>query len=152
MGGRGGASGDKWIETFVPYRLYRATNKLNAKLLGKLRGLRINPSQWRVLSLLKAYGTLQMGSIIELALMEQSTVSRVVAQLEKKGQVTRRASTVDARVIEVRLTRKGAEAFNEIIPTALRHQEIAFRGFTECELALLVDMLARLENNIEAYE
>ena len=59
-------AGDNWIEGFVPYRLYRVTNRLNAKLLGKLKSLRINPSQWRVLSVLKAYGTLNMGAFFPL--------------------------------------------------------------------------------------
>ena len=76
MGAARDDSGDNWIEAFVPYRLYRATNRLNAKLLGKLKSQRINPSQWRVLSVLRAYGTLNIGQIAEVTLMEQPTVSR----------------------------------------------------------------------------
>src|SRR4051812_37187826 len=138
-------AGDNWIEEFVPYRLYRVTNRLNAKLLGKLKSLRINPSQWRVLSVLKAYGKLNIGAIVDLTLMEQPTVSRVVAQLEGKGRVSRRPSSDDARVTEVSLTPKGVEAFNQIVPTALRHQELAFQGFTAAETVSLVRLLAKIE-------
>ena len=145
-------TGDNWIEGFVPYRLYRVTNRLNAKLLGKLKSMRINPSQWRVLSVLKAYGTLNIGAIADLTLMEQPTVSRVVAQLEAKGGLSRRASDEDARVTEVALTAKGVDAFNQIIPTALRHQELAFEGFTVKEMATLTRLLAKVEKNIEAYD
>lgn len=145
-------AGDNWIEGFIPYRLYRVTNKLNAKLLGKLKSMRINPSQWRVLSVLKAYGTLNIGAISDLTLMEQPTVSRVVAQLESKGGLARNPSTDDARVTEVSLTAKGVDAFNQIIPTALRHQELAFEGFTVKEMATLTRLLAKVEKNIEAYD
>lgn len=144
--------GDNWIEDFVPYRLYRVTNRLNAKLLTKLKSIRINPSQWRVLSVLKAYGVLNIGQIADLTLMEQPTVSRVVAQLEGKGGVTRTPATADGRITEVALTRKGIEAFNQIMPTALRHQESAFKGFTAKELETLKTLLAKVEKNIEAYD
>ena len=54
--------GNGWLDDFVPYQLYRVTNKLNARLLKRLKTLRINTSQWRVLSVLRAYGPLSTGS------------------------------------------------------------------------------------------
>jgi DNA-binding MarR family transcriptional regulator len=152
MADGGAAQGDNWIEDFVPYRLYRVTNRLNAKLLSRLKSIRINPSQWRVLSVLRAYGMLNIGQIADLTLMEQPTVSRVVAQLESKGGVSRTPSAADARVTEVALTAKGVEAFNHIIPTALRHQQQAFEGFTAKELDTLKRLLSKIEKNIEAYD
>ena len=145
-------AGDNWIEDFVPYRLYRVTNRLNAKLLSRLKSIRINPSQWRVLSVLRAYGVLNIGQIADLTLMEQPTVSRVVAQLEGKGGLTRRPSAADARVTEVALTAKGVEAFEHIIPTALRHQQLAFEGFSAKELETLKKLLSKIEQNIESYD
>jgi DNA-binding MarR family transcriptional regulator len=152
MGAAQADSGDDWIETFVPYKLYRATNRLNAKLLGKLKSLKINPSQWRVLSVLRAYGVMNIGQISEATLMEQPTVSRAVAQLEIKGKVDRRVSGEDARITEVSLTAKGAEAFEQIVPTALRHQALALKGFTPEDIAQLSALLARIESNIDAYD
>lgn len=144
--------GDNWIEGFVPYQLYRATNRLNAKLLGKLKSLKINPSQWRVLSVLRAYGVMNIGQISDATLMEQPTVSRAVAQLETKGKVSRRASGEDARITEVSLTAKGVEALEQIMPTALRHQAQALKGFTPEDIAQLSTLLARIESNIDAYD
>jgi DNA-binding MarR family transcriptional regulator len=146
------SAGDNWIEGFVPYHLYRVTSKLNAKLMGKLKANRINPSQWRVLSVLKAYGTLSIGNVVELTLMEQPTVSRVVAQLEQDGRLVRRWSDADSRVAELTITPLGVEAFNEIIPTALRHQELAFQGFSPKEITVLSGLLERIEKNIEYYD
>lgn len=36
---------DRWLDNFVPYHLYRVTNKLNARLLKRLKSMRINSSQ-----------------------------------------------------------------------------------------------------------
>jgi MarR family transcriptional regulator, organic hydroperoxide resistance regulator len=146
------SKGDGWIEDFVPYQLYRVTTKLNAKLMGKLKRNRINPSQWRVLSILKAYGTLNMGKLVELTLMEQPTVSRVVAQLEQEGRVERRWSANDQRVAELTLTPAGDEAFQAIIPTAQRHRELAMKGLDADEIATLKGLLGRIEANLEFYD
>jgi MarR family transcriptional regulator, organic hydroperoxide resistance regulator len=146
------AEGDNWIDDFVPYQLYRVTSKLNAKLMGKLKAAKVNPSQWRVLSILRAYGTLNVGKLVELTLMEQPTVSRVVAQLEQEGRVERRWSSVDSRVAELTLTPAGAEALEAIIPTALRHQQLALKGFGADEIEAFTAMLSRIEANIEFYD
>ena len=92
--------GNGWLDDFVPYQLYRVTNKLNARLLKRLKTMRINSSQWRVLSVLRAYGPLSIGRIVETTLMEQPTTSRVVAQLERVGHV-------EAAAVRSRLARGG---------------------------------------------
>jgi MarR family transcriptional regulator, organic hydroperoxide resistance regulator len=140
---------DRWLDTFVPYHLYRVTNKLNARLLKRLKALRINTSQWRVLSVLRAYGPMSIGAIVEATLLEQPTTSRVVAQLERIGHVTRRLSDQDSRVAEISITAAGMEAFSSIVPAALKHQTIAFQNVTAKEMATLVDILKRVERNIE---
>jgi MarR family transcriptional regulator, organic hydroperoxide resistance regulator len=150
--GAAAVAGDGWLDEFIPYQLYRVTNKLNAKLLSRLRGRRINPSKWRVLSVLKAYGWMSIGRIVETTLLEQPTVSRVVAQLEREGRVARRTSDVDSRVMEISLTAAGVEAFNHIMPAALNHQELAFRNISRKEIEALVGTLSKIEKNIEFYD
>jgi MarR family transcriptional regulator, organic hydroperoxide resistance regulator len=140
---------DRWLDTFVPYHLYRVTNKLNARLLKRLKALRINTSQWRVLSVLRAYGPLSIGAIVEATLLEQPTASRVIAQLERLGHVTRRLSDQDSRVAQISITAAGMEAFSSIVPAALKHQTIAFHNVSSKEIAMLVDILKRVEHNIE---
>jgi MarR family transcriptional regulator, organic hydroperoxide resistance regulator len=151
-GGGNAEMGDQWLDDFIPYRLYRATTKLNAKLLSRLRALRINPARWRVLSVLKAYGPLSIGEIAEATLSEQPTVSRVVAQLEKEERVVRRLSAEDSRVAEISLTKQGVDAFNQIVPTALKHQELAFRDVSQKDIAALMTLLNKIESNLQLYE
>jgi MarR family transcriptional regulator for hemolysin len=143
------AAGDNWLRDFIPYRLYRVTHKLNAKLMSRLRSRRINPSMWRVLSVLKAHGRLSINGIVDTALMEQPTASRVVAKLEREGRVRRRPAERDSRVTEISLTAEGAAAFNDIVPAALNHQEIALRNISRKEIQALVSVLEKIEKNIE---
>ena len=140
--------GNGWLDDFVPYQLYRVTNKLNARLLKRLKTMRINTSQWRVLSVLRAYGPLSIGRIVDTTLLEQPTTSRVVAQLERVGHVKRRLHDLDSRVVEISITPAGLEAFEGIVPAALKHQSLAFQNVSAKETAQLVATLRKIEKNI----
>lgn len=141
--------GDAWLDGYVPYLLYRVTNKLNARLLTRLRATRTNPARWRVLSVLRAHGTLRVNDVVEHTLMGQPTVSRVIAQLEREGRVTRTQDAADSRVTRVALTAKGVATFEAIVPTAIRHQEIALRGLTKADVAAITRVLCQIERNID---
>ena len=145
-------SGDKWLQSFVPYLLYRITNHLNRRLRSRLRKGGINISRWRVLAVLRAYGKLTLGQIVDLTAMEQPSVSRIVTQLEQEGLVRRRISSRDSRFVNVRLTAAGERTFRGIYPTAERHQDRALRGFSAKEINTLTSYLKRIQTNIEAEE
>lgn len=146
------AKGDGWLDDYLPYQLYRATNRLNVRLQGRLRAIGINLSQWRVLSVLRSYGTLTIGRIVETTLMEQPTVSRVVVQLEQDGLVSRNVSDADSRMVDITITLKGAEAFDSIRSSAYRHEKLALEGLDQKQLDSLRDTLRHIELNIDLYE
>lgn len=146
------AHGDKWLGTFVPYLLYRTSNQLNQRIRNRLRKSGVNLARWRVLAVLRAYGKLNLGRIVELTVMQQPSISRIVTQLEREGLAKRSVSSKDSRVVHVRLTAAGERAFNEIYPTAQRHQEHALSGFTKKEINTLISFLRRIQDNIEAYK
>jgi DNA-binding MarR family transcriptional regulator len=143
-------TGDLWLDSFFPYRLYRASKKLQLRLQTRLRAQRMSPSQWQVISVLKAYGAMSIGEIVDATLMEQPTVSRVVARLEKNSLVSRRASTRDSRMALISLTAAGDEVFKQIVPAALRHQDLALTGVARKEVAQVIATLEKIEENIES--
>jgi DNA-binding MarR family transcriptional regulator len=145
-------TGDKWLQGYVPYLLYRITSHLNRRLRNRLRKEGINIARWRVLAVLRAYGDLNLGGIVDLTVMEQPSVSRIVAQLEQEGLVKRRLSRKDSRFVNVTLTAAGAKAFQSIYPTAQKHQESALRNFSRKEINTLIKLLRRIQANIEAEE
>jgi len=142
--------GDNWLVGFVPYQLYRITNSLNQRLRSRLRNQSISVSRWRVLSVLRAKGTLTINEIAELTAMEQPTVSRTVSRLVRDQLVSRRPSKHDSRYMEVSLTTGGERAFKTIYPIAEQHQTDALRGFSEAELDTLRGYLQRLQRNVTA--
>lgn len=144
--------GDKWLRSFIPYLLYRTSNQLNQRIRSRLRESGVNLARWRVLAVLRAYGELNLGQIVELTVMQQPSISRVVTQLEREGLARRKISRKDSRVVNVSLTAAGEKAFREIYPTAQKHQERALQGFTKKEINTLTSFLRRIQDNIEADE
>jgi DNA-binding MarR family transcriptional regulator len=140
--------GDEWLDGYLPYQIYRVSSLMNGRLQGQLRALGVNLTKWRVLSVLQAHGRCNLSRIVDLTLMEQPTVSRVVANLEEEGMIDRRVSAGDTRVMEVALTPKGAAVFAEILPIAVRRQRAALEGLSKGELASMRMILARIEANI----
>ncbi|MGD8385457.1 MAG: MarR family winged helix-turn-helix transcriptional regulator [Lysobacterales bacterium] len=141
--------GDHWLGKFVPYLIYRITNKLNQRLRKSLRKSGINLARWRVMSVLKDKSALNMGEIVAATIIEQPTVSRIVDQLEREGLAIRKADDKDSRYVQVMLTDEGEEAFAEIYPLATRHQEKALQGFSEEDIRVLTGLLQKILNNIE---
>src|SRR5690606_2327989 len=124
--------------------------QLNRRLRSRLRKEAINISRWRVLAVLRAYGDLNLGEIVDLTVMEQPSVSRIVAQLDQEGLVRRKASREDSRFVNVALTAAGRKAFQGIYPTAVKHQGLALRGFSRKEIETFTDYLRRIQENIGA--
>jgi DNA-binding MarR family transcriptional regulator len=140
--------GDAWLDSYLPYQIYRVSSLMNGRLQGQLRAMGVNLSQWRVLSVLQAHGRCNLSRIVDLTLMEQPTVSRVVANLQEEGMIDRRVSAGDTRVMEVALTAKGVAVFQDILPTAVRRQRAALEGLSKTDLAVVRTTLARIEANI----
>ena len=140
--------GDHWLDDYLPYQLYRISNLMNVRLQRQLRGVGMNLSRWRVLCVLRSDGRLSISKIVELTLMEQPTVSRVVANLEEEGMIDRRVSEEDSRVMEIALTEKGTAVIGEVQPAAVNRQRAALDGVTASDLATFRRVLARITDNI----
>lgn len=149
---RGKRGGDRWLDGFIPYQLYRITNALNQRLRARLRRSSMSLSRWRVLSVLRAFGTLSINEIAALTVMEQPTVSRTVSRLVRDGLVDRRAAQQDSRVMEVSLTPAGHRAFEKIYPIAVEHQSAALDGFSSGEIESLRGYLQRIQDNLASAE
>jgi DNA-binding MarR family transcriptional regulator len=143
------SKGDNWLDDYIPYLLFRISNRLDLKLRERLRKLKISIWWWRVLAVLRAYGTMTIGQIAETTAVEQPTVSRVVRNMESKGWATRETGHHDSRYVHVSLTARGQEAFDAILPAALRHQGQALDGISAQERIALKRALEAMLRNVE---
>ena len=142
--------GNRWLESYVPYLFYSITGQHNRNLRKRLKRSGINLARWRVLAVLKDHGRMNISQIVERTIIEQPTVSRIVDQLEREGLAVRETSDHDSRFVEVMLSSAGEAAFEEIYPSALKHQAQALQGFTDKETGILTGFLERIQSNISS--
>ncbi len=103
----------------------------------------IAPSHGIVLQQLFASGPLNMSDLARNARRSKSTLTVLVAKLEKAGYVERMPDSEDSRGIKVRLTQKGLglkPAFHSISEGL---QNIILKNLTEEEATRLEELLAK---------
>ncbi len=139
---------ENFLDDFVPYVMYRITNRLNMDLQDCLRPLKINVSRWRVLCALTAHDGRTMSDLCAFTMMEQSSISRVVDTMEKENLVSRRLQEKDNRYVLVYLTDRGREIFREAYVRAFSREDRALRGLSDQDRQQLLDLLNRVFENI----
>jgi DNA-binding MarR family transcriptional regulator len=132
------------LEAFAPYLLNQVTNRLNLRMQQHLRYHRVSVPQWRVLCLLTVNGPQSIGTIVAKTVIPQSSLSRVVDQIERRGLVERRPRPHNNRVIDVHLTRQGRAIFERILPAALAVRDELVADLSEAESRQFVRILRKL--------
>ncbi len=140
---------ETFLDEFIPYVMYRITNRLNMDLQDCLRPLKINVSRWRVLCALHASDGRNMSELCSFTMMEQSSVSRVIDSMEKEKLVTRKLREKDNRYVLVHLTKKGQDTFRSATVPAFSREDRALKDFSEEDRKQLLKLLNHMLENIQ---
>lgn len=135
------------LARFLPYHVNRTGMRLAGAFGEELTRYDLSVPMWRVLAALWDGGERKAGDLMVDTSIEQSTLSRLLTAMEKRGLLRRRRSEADARAVVVKLTAEGRKLTKELIPYALRNERIALRGFSEQEIDQLLAMLTRIYEN-----
>jgi DNA-binding MarR family transcriptional regulator len=121
------------LDDLLPYLLNRLVATLNQNLGEELRRKGYTFQEWRILAVLAAHDGITLSQLAEAAVIPQPTVSRLVAQLARRGFLHRRPGARDGRLIEIRLTSAGRAAYNRMLPLAVAEFRSAVAGFDKAE-------------------
>lgn len=95
-----------------------ASEEFHARV--RAEGLRV--PEWRVLACLADADGQMVTRLAALALIEQSRLTRIIAQMERRGLVIRRADPEDGRRVRVFLTDGGRALAGRLIAAARSHE------------------------------
>lgn len=138
------APGEFDLPSFIPYLLNRVTNHMNDEVRKSLKPLRLSIKQWRVLAVLQSRGSTSLTELSILTVTDQSTLSRVVKQMEERGLIYREVADQDGRVINLNLTPSGQAAFNKVWPMAHQIYQWGTGDLAAEELAVLRAVLQKM--------
>jgi DNA-binding MarR family transcriptional regulator len=127
----------------LPYLINVITNYVNESMLEDLRRAGMTVPRWTVLTALRDEDGLAIGDLSERCMIRQSSLTRVVDQLQRDGHVRRRAKRGDLRVVQVFITKAGNALYESVVPGALERASNEIRSLLSTEVDALAEVLER---------
>ncbi|ODT67087.1 MAG: transcriptional regulator [Pelagibacterium sp. SCN 63-23] len=146
--GRLPSLGEIGLNQFAPYLLNRLSASYNTHLQDVLRPHDLTTAKMRALSLLTISEGLTVNELADLAVLEQSTMSRTLDALEEQGLVRREMRKGDMRVRELHITEQGRAAFQAFWPVLYGLYADLFEGVDADEYDRFIDTLHKVLRNM----
>lgn len=137
------------VDRYPFYQLNRVVSRYNVVIDAELRRLQIDIPSWRVLMILGEQCPQPIGQVARLAVINLSTMMRVVARMEKAGLIKSAPSAADGRITELTLTTSGRAKLAAARKVTAPVYQRLIRGFSANDFSQLLDLLGRLYENLE---
>ena len=137
----------------LPYLLARLGVRMGDLFTRVIRKEKLTLPMYRVLAtLMEERRPLRLGEIVTRTSVDQSTLSRLVAEMERTGLLTRERPKDNQRSLQVSLTPHGAELASRLMPIAAYYGEVAADSLSASETAALKKTLVQLYDNLDRLE
>ncbi len=136
------------VENYPFYLLNRLVGRYNGLIGARLRTIGIDVPTWRVLMILGERSPRGIGDIADAAVINVSTMTRIIQRMMRGGLLVGDSPPDDARVTLVRLTPTGEEKLAEARTTTAPIYAQVIRGFSRREFERLTDSLRRMSANL----
>lgn len=139
------------LETFLPYRLNQAAERVSQRFAAQYRSrYRMTRPEWRALAALGSYGRMTATEIGANSSMHKTKVSRAVRALEEKRWLKRSEDASDRRIEHLELTPAGKRIYGEMIELAHDYEREMARLLGASGLRQLEAGLAAIEAKLPA--
>ena len=120
------------------------------ELLNRLKDTGLTIGQPKVLDYLKDHDGAGQKDIARGCHIEPGTLTTILNRMEDAGLVERRMLNGNRRSLYVFLTEKGKEQLKLVTEAFSGMEEEAFRGISETERELFMDLMLRIYENISS--
>jgi DNA-binding MarR family transcriptional regulator len=114
------------------------------------RRVELTGPQLTVLKVLEGVGDLSLSELSERIRAQNSTVTGIIDRMEREGLVVRARSTEDRRVVNIRLTDKGAKIAREIAVEPMEVFRSALESLSATEMQELLRILTKIAIRVKA--
>ena len=144
--------GEIGLSNYAPYLMNRIMGRYNASLRAEMADLGLTTPKMRALAVLSVVEGPLIRELSVLTVVEQSTLSRSLDQLQAEGLVRREGDAVDSRAVRVFITEAGRAVFESLWPHMAAAQARMFRGVPDEERRAFVGTLQKMLHNIRKHE
>ena len=147
MTARKTGNSDLHLDDMLPYLMNRLIARMNQNLADDLRKRGYTFQDWRVLAVLAVHEGANLTELAEATVIPQPSVSRLAANLAKRGYVARENGKTDSRNVHLFITPKGRAVYEKMRPLAVDEYRAAMKGFSAKEYEDLRAALLRMMRN-----
>lgn len=144
--------GEIGLQNYAPYLMNRIMGRYNASLRDEMADLGLTTPKMRALAVLSVVEGPLIRELSVLCVVEQSTLSRALDQLQAEGMIRREVDAADSRAVRVFITDSGRAAFETLWPHMVAAQARMFRGIPDDEKRAFVGTLQKMLANIRRHE
>lgn len=104
--------------------------------------------QWKALYFLGIDEKISQGELAKKMNVKDSTIGRLIERMERDGLIERERSSMDRRVVYVKLTESGTLYREELMPIGTKFSNDLVKGLTDEEIMIFDKVLNRMIENI----
>jgi DNA-binding MarR family transcriptional regulator len=123
-------------------------HQANANVLLKPHGLK--HAEWRILALTKEFSSVNLTQIVELVVIERTTIGKLIDRMVKRGWLSKAKSTADARTMEVSLTPLGDQLLRDTTPGMNQLMKAYAQVLSDSEFERLMSMLRQYGQQVKS--
>lgn len=144
--------GEIGLTNYAPYLMNRIMGRYNASLREEMAQLGLSTPKMRALAVLSVIEGPLIRELAIYAVVEQSTLSRALDQLQADGLIRRETDAEDSRATRVFITEAGRASFETLWPHMAAAQDRMFRGIPDTEKRAFLGTLQKMLANIRKHE
>lgn len=144
--------GEIGLTNFAPYLMNRIMGRYNAGFRDELGDMGLTTPKARALAVLSVVEGPLIRELAVFTVVEQSTLSRALDQMQTEGLIRRETDTNDSRAVRVFITDAGRAVFEDLWPHMVQAQARMFRGIPDDERRAFVATLQKMLVNIRKHE
>jgi DNA-binding MarR family transcriptional regulator len=111
-----------FVRDYLLYLLAAASEAASGEFHAHVRAKGLRVPEWRVLACLNDRDGAMITHLAQLALVEQSRLTKIIDQMAAKGLVTRKGDAEDRRRVRVWITADGRRLARRLVSDARTHE------------------------------
>ncbi len=136
---------DSIVETII--YLYTESRRLTKGMASQFG---LTGPQLTVIKLLETFEDLSLSSLSERIRAQNSTVTGIIDRMEREGLVRRERSTVDRRVVHIKLSEKGQKLARQIQVEPMEIFREALQSLSQADLRDLFRIMNKLQKFVRS--
>jgi DNA-binding MarR family transcriptional regulator len=133
---------------YVPYLVNRVAVGMVKSFARDLKRYGLDIQAWRILGAILAQSECRFGELARTTSIEISTLSRIVARMQRDGLLRCRPLESDSRTFLASLTPKGRTLALRVLPSAYAAEAAMVEGLTPAEITALTRTLHKMYENL----